>query len=293
MRVAESRAGSGGARATTHAQRLRSRDGYFAPESVIRRLGNTPLVPFLGGGPAVLLQVAHPLVAAGVCDHSDVQHDLWRRLVHTLRALYLIAFGTKEEAERAVELVQAVHAQVQGATRAQLGRFPAGTPYSASDPELMLWVHATLVHASLAAYERFVQPLSREDRERYYQEMALVARLFGTPASVIPRSLADFRDYFAAQITGETILVTAPAREVAGVILEARLPAAVRVFVPAHRLSTAGLLPARLREQYGLRWSTLHELALQLAARSMRITATPVLSVASRLTPRTGRLVSA
>jgi uncharacterized protein (DUF2236 family) len=102
--MAESRAGAGGSRAITHAQRLRSRDGYFAPESVIRRLGNTPLVPFLGGGPAVLLQVAHPLVAAGVVDHSDVGRDLWRRLVQTLRALYLIAYGTKEEAEWAAEV---------------------------------------------------------------------------------------------------------------------------------------------------------------------------------------------
>src|SRR5437870_4485958 len=162
--MAESRAGAGGSRAITHAQRLRSRDGYFAPESVIRRLGNTPLVPFLGGGPAVLLQVAHPLVAAGVFDHSDFGRDLWRRLVHTLRALYLIAYGTKAEADRAAELVRAVHAHVRGATRTQLGRFRPGTPYSASDPELMLWVHATLVEASLTVYERFVHSLSCEDR---------------------------------------------------------------------------------------------------------------------------------
>ena len=109
---------------------------------------------------------------------------------------------------------------------------------------------------------------------------------------MIPRSLADFREYFAAQISGETIAVTAPAKEVAAVILEAHLPAPLRVFVPAHRLSTAGLLPPRLRDQYGLRWSRFHELALQLAARSMRITATPVLAAASRLTPATGRLAA-
>jgi uncharacterized protein (DUF2236 family) len=290
--MAVSGSSGGDSRAITHAQRLRSREGYFAPESVIRRLGNTPLVPFLGGGPAVLLQVAHPLVAAGVSDHSEVGRDLWRRLVQTLRALYLIAFGTKEEAERAVEVVQAVHSRVRGCTRTQLGRFPPGTPYSASDPELMLWVHATLVQTSLAAYERFLDPLSREDQERYYQEMALVARLFGTPASVIPRSLADFREYFAAEINGETIAVTAPAKEVAAVILAARLPAPLRVFVPAHRLSTAALLPPRLRDQYGLRWSILHELALQLAAHSMRITAAPVLAIASRLAPTTGRLAA-
>jgi len=145
----------------------------------------------------------------------------------------------------------------------------------------MLWVHATLVEASLRAYQRLAHPLSPEEQERYYREMAVVARLFGTPVSVIPRSLAEFRDYFAAQIAGETISVTAPAREVAAVIVDAPLPAPVRVLVPAHRLATAGLLPPRLRDEYGLRWSLLHELALPLAARSLRLT-TPALIAASR-----------
>jgi uncharacterized protein (DUF2236 family) len=131
-----------------------------------------------------------------------------------------------------------------------------------------------------------VHPLSPEDQERYYQEMALVARLFGTPASVIPGTFADFREYFAAQISGETLAVTPPAKEVAAVILNAHLPAPMRVFVPAHRLSTAGLLPPKLRDQYGLRWSAFHELALELAARSVRITASPLLAAASRLRSR-------
>jgi uncharacterized protein (DUF2236 family) len=270
----------------THAERLASRDGYFAPESVIRRIGNSPLTPFLGGGPAVLLQVAHPLVAAGVVLHSDYRRDLWRRLAHTLRALYLIAYGTKAEAEGAGDAVQAVHAHVHGKTDVQLGRFPPGTSYSASDPELMLWVHATLVEASSTVYQRFVRALSGEEQERYYQEMAVVARLFGTPDSVIPRSLAEFRDYFAAQIAGDTITVTSPAREVAAVIFEARLPTPMRLLVPAHRLSTAGLLPPRLRREYGLRWSRLDRLALPLAARSVRLTTTPVLIAAHDWRPR-------
>ena len=269
----------------THAERMASSDGYFSPESVIRRLGNTPITPFLGGGPAVLLQVAHPLVAAGVVRHSDFRNDLWSRLARTLRALYLIAYGTKAEADRAGEAVQAVHAYVRGETDVQLGRFRPGTRYSASDPELMLWVHATLVEASLAAYERFVAALSDDERERYYHEMAQVARIFGTPASVIPRTLADFREYVDAQIDGTTIAVTEPARDVAAVILEARLPAPLRVLVPAHRLATAGLLPPRLREEYGLRWTPLHEVALPVAARSVRIATAPVLVAASRLAP--------
>jgi uncharacterized protein (DUF2236 family) len=262
-----------------------ARDGYFAPESVIREVGNSPLTPFLGGGPAVLLQVAHPLVAAGVVAHSDYRRNLWRRLARTLHALYLITYGSKEEAESAAETVQAVHARVHGRTRAQLGPFPPGTPYSAFDPELMLWVHATLVEASLTVYQRFVRVLTPDEQESYYREMALVARLFGMPACVIPKSLAEFCDYVAAQLAGETIAVTAPARKVAAAILEAPLPAPLRVLVPAHRLATAGLLPPRIRRQYGLHWNRLHELALPLAARSVRLATTPALIVASRFTP--------
>jgi uncharacterized protein (DUF2236 family) len=101
---------------------------------------------------------------------------------------------------------------------------------------------------------------------------------------VLPRSLPEFREYFSAQIAGDTITVTAPARAVADVVVEARLPTPMRVLVPAHRLATAGLLPERLRREYGLRWSALHELALPLAARSMRLAAAPVLLAAGRLT---------
>jgi len=112
------------------------------------------VTPLLGGGAAVLLQVAHPLVACGVVAHSGYERDLWRRLVGTLRALYLITFGDKAEADRAAAVVRQVHARVHGTTTDRLGRFPAGTSYSACDAELMLWVHATLVYSSLAAYQQ-------------------------------------------------------------------------------------------------------------------------------------------
>jgi uncharacterized protein (DUF2236 family) len=276
----------------THAERLVARDGYFSPESMVRRLGNSPVTPFLGGGAAVLLQVAHPLVAAGVASHSGYDRNLWRRLVHTLRALYLITFGDKAEAERAGAAVRAVHAHVHGLTAERLGPFPAGTAYSASDPELMLWVHATLVHSSLAAYERFVQPLSRGERERYLREMNLVATLFGTPESVLPADYGEFCAYFAAQLAGGTITVTRPAREVAKVILSSPLPAPLRLLVPAHRLATARILPSRLRREYGLRWSGLHELALPFAGRAVRYGTAPVLSVASRLQPPSDALAA-
>jgi uncharacterized protein (DUF2236 family) len=268
--------------------RLASRDGYFAPESVIHRIGNTPLTPFLGGGPAVLLQLAHPLVAAGVADQSRVGEDIWRRLRHTLQALYLITYGTRAEADRAGQIVQAVHRRVHGTTAMRLGRFPAGTRYSATDPDLMLWVHATLVHCSLTVYQRFIEPLTGAEQERYYQEMRVVAGIFGVPAEVLPVSLARFEQYFDGQLAGDTLTVTDPARAVADVVLAARVPVPLRLLTPGHRLACAGLLPPRLREEYGLRWTGVHDQALPLAAGWMRATTTPLLRAASHMTPLSG-----
>lgn len=274
------------ARARTHLERLRSCDGYFGPDSMVRRLGNSPVTPFLGGGAAVLLQVAHPLVAYGVAEHSGYDRDLWRRLARTLRALYMITFGDREEADRAAEAVSRVHRRIHGRTREQLGSFPRGTAYSASDPELMLWVHSTLVYCSLAAYERFHGFLTLDELERYHGEMSLVARLFGTPANVLPRSYREFEAYFDAQLRSATIAVTRPAREIADVILAAPLPAPIRLLAPAHRLATARILPTELRRQYGLRWSPLHELALPLAGATVRYGTAPILSVAGRVPAR-------
>jgi uncharacterized protein (DUF2236 family) len=276
----------------THAERLRSRDGYFGPDSLVRRLGNSPVTPFLGGGAAVLLQVAHPLVACGVVDHSGYQRDLWRRLVGTLRALYLITFGDKAEAERAAAIVRQVHARVHGTTTGRLGPFPAGTPYSASDPELMRWVHATLVYSSLAAYQQFVQPLSDTELGRYHAEMNTIAELFGTPAHVLPGSHGEFREYVQAQFASETITVTPPAREVASVILATPLPAPLRVLAPAHRLATTRILPPRLRHEYNLQWTPLHRLALPLAGRTVRYGAMPAVAIAKHIRPPTRPLAA-
>jgi uncharacterized protein (DUF2236 family) len=273
------------ARRLTHRQRVASRDGYFAPESVIRRVGNEPLVPLLGGGPAVLLQVAHPLVAAGVVNHSAYEDDLWKRFMRTMEALYLIVYGSREEADRAGEIVRTVHTAVRGRTEEPLGPFPAGTAYSASEPELMLWVHATLVGTSLAIFNRFARALSGAEQEVYYRQMGVVARVFGVPAEVIPRTLADFREYVGAQLGGPEILVTAPARDVAGAVLRAPLPVPMRAAVPAHRLATAAFLPAHLRGEYGLRWSPAHNAALEVSARPLRLAAMALLRAAERFAP--------
>ncbi len=157
--------------------------------------------------------------------------------------------------------------------------------YSAADPQLMLWVHATLVETSLAVVQRFAGALTEAEREAYYREMGVVVRLFGAPPTTIPRTFADFREYLAAQLGGPEIVVTAPARDVADAILRAPLPAPLRAAVPAHRLATAAFLPERLRGEYGLRWSAAHAAALELSARPLRLAAMALLRAAERVAP--------
>ena len=240
--------------------------------------------PFLGGGTAVLLQVAHPLVAAGVAEHSDYRRDLWSRLVRTLRALYLITYGSKAEAEqsgRPCARRTRMCAADDGAART----FPAGTPYSAADPELMLWVHATLVDVSLSAYQRYEQRLSAGEQEAYYREMAVVAQVFGTPAAVSRARSANSATTSTAQIAGDVIEVTPPAREIAEVILDAPLPALMRFIAPAHRMATGAHLPARLRDEYGLSRSRRNALVAAARGALAQADGWPLLRAATRLSP--------
>jgi uncharacterized protein (DUF2236 family) len=116
----------------------------------------------------------------------------------------------------------------------------------------MLWVHATLVATSLPSFRRFVAPLPADEAEAYSCEMALVAQVFGLPRATIPATLGDFREYLRDRLASPEICVTAPARDVAAVILEAPLPTPLRVLAPVHRLATAALLLPRLREEYEL-----------------------------------------
>jgi uncharacterized protein (DUF2236 family) len=115
--------------------------------------------------------------------------------------------------------------------------------------------------------------------------MNVVAELFGVPSVVLPRSYGEFRRYFEAQVESDTIAVTRPARQVAAVVLAAKLPAPLRVLAPAHRLATARILPPRLRDEYGLRLGPLQHLALPLAGGAVRYGTAPALGLAARIRP--------
>src|SRR5512146_59063 len=171
--------------------------GLFGPGSEAWRLDREAVL-LLGAGPrALLLQIAHPLVAAGVAEHSDFRADPWARLSGTLRSYLRLVYGTADAARGELRRLNELHRGVRGDVLEPAARHRHGARYSALDPALALWVHATLVDSTIAAYHAWLEPLSRERRVRYYAETLPVGRAFGIPAADLPPDLDAFEDYLA------------------------------------------------------------------------------------------------
>ena len=238
--------------------------GLFPRGSVIRRVDGE-LVLLLGGTRALLMQLAHPLVARGVAEHSGFEADPFARLQRTLDASYTIVFGSAEDARRVARQVRAVHRRVKG------------DGYEANDPELLLWVHSTLVDTALRIHARFLRPLPAAEAEEYYRQSTMVAELLGVPLDRQPPDLAAFRAYVRHQVG--TLEVTDEARTLARSVLHPRVPlpapAAAAVGAPlslAVRNLTAGLLPEPLRRAYGLSWDPARRAAFASACLAARRT---------------------
>lgn len=233
-------------------------DGLFRSESEIRRISSEAL-GLLGGGRAVLLQLAHPLIAAGVAEHSTFESDPLARLMGTLELMHALVFGNRRQVQRALQRFNAMHARIGGHLAQAAGRFPAGTPYTANDPALKLWVHATLVDTSLITYERFVAPLSSDERRRYYDDTRRLARLLGIPDSILPPTLDAFQDYIAAMLVGDSLMVTDTARYLAWSVLNPDVGTVQYATARMLCFVTAGLLPEQFRTAYGLIWGQRHQ----------------------------------
>jgi uncharacterized protein (DUF2236 family) len=227
----------------------------FPDDAVIRRVDGEAVL-LLGGGRALLMQLAHPKVAAGVADHSDFTSDPFSRLRRTLEMTYSIVFGTEEQAFATSRSLRAVHDRV------------AGPGYQANDPELLLWVHATLVDTALRVYRRFLRPLDADEAERYYRESTVMAGVLGVPNEIQPPDLAAFRAYVRTMVG--TLEVTDTARQLARDVLRPKLPWPTEPALVLARELTAGLLPRPLRVQYGLGWDRPRKAALLLAGATCR-----------------------
>jgi uncharacterized protein (DUF2236 family) len=253
------------------------RPGLFEEHSITRRV-NRENILLLGGGRALLMQLAHPKVAAGVDEHSDFRTHPIRRLRRTIRMTMAIVFGDRDTALAAARGVNQVHAKVQGAG------------YRALDPDLLLWVYATLADTALVTYEAFVQPLLSRERDEFHQEFKLLGELLGIPRDRFPNTVRDFDVYLEQMVSDGPVRVDARARELAGQVM--RPPSRVLpgpAMIPLN-LITTGLLTPALREQYGLRWGPRQQRAYGFALRVVPrvIALTPPLL---RAWPRPGRSI--
>jgi uncharacterized protein (DUF2236 family) len=244
--------------------------GIYGPDSVNWRV-NKDQVMLLGGGRALLLQLAHPMVAAGVSQHSDFASDPLKRLRRTLDATLAIVFGTTDDAERAAAQVRAVHGRVRGTLAEDVGRFPAGTPYEANNPEYLRWVGATLLDTSIVVYELMCEPLSRADLNRFYEESKLFVRMLGVPDEYVATSIEEFRDYFDGMIASDEIAVGEVGRRLAHDVLHPKVRFVPPPVFGALGIITTGLLPERVRELYRLPWSPARERAFRAEIRMARI----------------------
>jgi uncharacterized protein (DUF2236 family) len=233
------------------------------------------IVLLLAWGPAILLQLAHPLVAQGIADHSSFRtqrRGRTRRLYHTIDAMLQLCFGTEAQARTTLARINAIHDRVNGHLTGVAGVFPANTPYSAHDPALLAWVHATLLDMNLRIYERYVGPLSVEDKDRYCAEASAIETPFGIPAGRLPRTFDELERYMDAMLASGEITVTDDARLLAGEILQPQAPRLAAPALGLVRLQTVGLLPARIRADYGFPWSPRRERLLGLSTRLVRAT---------------------
>ena len=242
------------------------------PDSAAWRIHREPAL-LLGWGRAVLLQLAHPLVAAAVAEHSGFATGAGayrHRLGRTLAAMLALTFGTPEETAQAARSINAVHARVRGRLGEPGGAWPAGAPYSAEDPTLLRWVHATLADSFLRTYELYVGGLSPEAQDRYCAEVSRVAPLLGLPGELVPASARGLRRYVDSMLASGDVAVTGVARSLAREVLSPPAPPAAWPLLHLFRLTTAGLLPPAIRRDYGLAWDRRRAAELALVAGLVR-----------------------
>jgi uncharacterized protein (DUF2236 family) len=233
------------------------------------------VVLLAGWGRAILLQLAHPLVAQGVADHSGFATDRRghiKRLRGTLRAMLALTFGDAEDVEATAAGINRIHDRVHGRLAGPAGAFAAGTAYSAHDPALLAWVHATLLDSFLLTYERFVAPLTSSERDRYCREAGEGGPLLGIPPELLPRSAAELTSYMERMATSGEIVVTDTARRLAREVLEPHAAWPVRCLVGLGRLPAVGLLPAAIRDAYGFAWTAGQERRLAILSAAVRRT---------------------
>ncbi len=250
-------------------------DGFFGADSMVRRLHRERLVLF-SGVRALLMQACDPLAVVGFQRHSIIFDDPQTRLLRTDERMSRIYFGAKEEAEETGRIVRSMHRRVRGKVPADYGPIAKGTAYDATDPELGLWVLATLADSALVYYERIFGSLDAEDRERYWSEYRQVGELLGLPPDSMPATVGDLDDYVAGRLEDGSLWISGERRDQAErMILEPPYTGLLRAaFLPVTetvRLISVGMLPPQIRELFGFGWDPGREALLRSALLQLRL----------------------
>lgn len=255
-------------------------EGYFPRgRSMLRRVHDERAVGLLYGQRALCIGAVKPLNFVGTIEHSRSRLTPFKRLASTAKAFETIFFGTREEADRVLARVRALHERVEGTLSEDAGITPAGTSYSAFDPALMLWTVAVIADSAQCFFELFVRRLSGEEREALWQDYVSFGELFGMPRDAAPASYADFRRYWREQLASDELFLTAEARRTGYLsAFEIPMPPLHEPVKRVHDVIVLGSLPQRVRELYGLRYTWAQRCAFTAAVTGF--------GVARRGTPR-------
>jgi uncharacterized protein (DUF2236 family) len=245
------------------------RAGIHGPGSAAWHLERDATI-FVGGGRAVLMQLAHPFVAYAIKQHSKTVEDVMGRFRRTFDNVFAMSFGDLEHAFTAARRVHNIHTRITGTIDEDAGAFPRGTTYHANDAESQLWVYATLIDTVVAVNERVKGPLAPALKEAYYRDSWSFARLFAIPDKLLPPSWGAFRAYVDRMVASNVLTVTAPAREMSGFLFGGALGGPTAAV-------TAALLPRRLRDDFRLAYGTRERVVARgmLAAARAATTVTP------------------
>jgi uncharacterized protein (DUF2236 family) len=248
--------------------------GYFPPgESILREVHGERVVGLLYGQRALAIGALAPLNFVGTRRHSRHFDKPFQRLARTGKAFETIFFGSRAEADRLLAAVERMHGRVEGELPEDAGPFAAGTPYSAFDPQLMLWTVAVIADSAQRFYELFVRRLSDDERERLWADYLRFGELFGMPRDAVPGSYVEFRRWWDGQLDGPGIHLTDEARYVGRSIMFAiPVPATRAPAMALHDLVMLGSLPPRARAAYRLPWSRAHEIAFRGAVAAAKAT---------------------
>jgi uncharacterized protein (DUF2236 family) len=246
--------------------------GYFPRDSsMLRRVHEERLVGLFFGQRALCIGALAPLNYVGTSEHSEGKLAPFKRLVHTGIQFETIFFGTRAQADRVLARVARLHETVVGALPEDAGVYPAGTPYSALDPELMLWTIAVMMDSAQCFYELFITWLSEHEREALWQDYIRFAELFGMPREAAPPSYPAFRAWWEAKLASEEMYLTEEARYIGhATAFQIPLPRSHQLGKRIHDLIMLGSLPERVRQIYGLPYTRAHAAAFAAAVRLVR-----------------------